>query len=530
MPTFELGALDLSIIGLYLVFIVWRGLSYAKAHTNAEEYFLAGRSLTWPLVGLSLYASNMSSSSLVGLAGSAYGTGISVYNYEWMAAVVLVFFAVFFLPYYLRSQVYTMPEFLEKRFDARSRYYFSGLTILATIIVDTAGSLYAGALVIKLIFPQIPIWQSILALALVSGLYTIAGGLTAVVYTDAIQGVLLTAGSILITVIAFVKVGSWDAVKAVTPPKMLHLMMPLDDPFLPWLGVLLGVPILGFYFWCTNQFMVQRVLAARDANHGRWGALFAGLLKLPLIFIMVLPGTMARVLYPNLSNPDLVYPTLLFDLLPVGVLGLVLAGLVAAIMSSIDSTLNSASTLITMDFFKKLRPQTSNEGLMRAGRIFTFVFMILAAAWAPQIQNFPSLFQYLQSVLAYLSPPIVALFLVGLFWKRANGHGAFAALMVGFVIGVMGVTMLVLGVDTWLTRIHFLYMAVLMLITCSATIVVVSLLTEPPKEEQVKAYIWTRAVYDAETQQLIGLPWYKNYRVLSLLLLVLTALVVGTFW
>jgi SSS family solute:Na+ symporter len=245
---------------------------------------------------------------------------------------------------------------------------------------------------------------------------------------------------------------------------------------------------------------------------------------------MVLPGTMARVLYPDLPNPDLVYPTLLFDLLPVGVLGLVLAGLVAAIMSSIDSTLNSASTLITMDFFKKLRPQTSNEGLMRAGRIFTFVFMILAAAWAPQIQNFPSLFQYLQSVLAYLSPPIVALFLVGLFWKRANGHGAFAALMVGFVIGVMGVTMLVLGVDTWLTRVHFLYMAVLMLITCSATMVVVSLLTEPPKEEQVKAYIWTRAVYDAETQQLVGLPWYKNYRVLSLLLLVLTALVVGTFW
>ena len=166
MPTFELSALDLSIVGIYLVFIVWRGLSYAKAHTNAEEYFLAGRSLTWPLVGLSLYASNMSSSSLVGLAGSAYGTGISVYNYEWMAAVVLVFFAVFFLPYYLRSQGYTMPEFLEKRFDARSRYYFSGLTILATIIVDTAGSLYAGALVIKLIFPQIPIWQSILALAL----------------------------------------------------------------------------------------------------------------------------------------------------------------------------------------------------------------------------------------------------------------------------------------------------------------------------------------------------------------------------
>jgi SSS family solute:Na+ symporter len=530
MPAFRVSTVDLFIIAAYLIFIIWRGISYAKAHENAEEYFLAGRSLTWPLVGLSLYASNMSSSSLIGLAGSGYGTGISVYAYEYMATVVLVFFAAFFLPQYLRSRVYTMPEFLERRYDARSRYYFSGLTILGTIIIDTAGALYAGALVIKLAFPEIPIWQSILALALVSGLYTVAGGLRAVVYTDAFQGTLLTVGSIIITVLVFVKIGSWEAVKEVTPPEQLRLMMPLDDPFLPWPGALLGVPILGFYFWCTNQFMVQRVLGAKDTNHGRWGALFAGLLKLPLLFIMVLPGTMARVLYPDLPNPDLVYPTLLFDLLPVGVLGLVLAGLIAAIMSSIDSTLNSASTLVTMDFFRKLRPQTSNEGLMWVGRVFTAVFMILAAAWAPQIENFPSLFQYLQSVLAYLSPPIVALFLVGLFWKRANGHGAFAALVVGFGIGVTGITMVVLGMDTWLARIHFLYIAPLMLAVCSLTIVVVSLLTHAPKEEQVKAYIWNRSVYNAESAQLRGVPWYKNYRVLSVALLALTALIVLSFW
>ena len=530
MTEFHLTTVDLAIIGLYLVFIVWRGISYAKAHENAEDYFLAGRSLTWPLVGLSLYASNMSSSSLIGLAGSGYGTGISVYNYEWWAAVILVFFAIFLLPYYLRSQVFTMPEFLERRYDVRSRYYFSGLTIVGTIFIDTAGSLYAGALVIKLIYPAIPIWQTILALALVSGLYTIAGGLRAVVYTDAFQATLLTLGSIIITVLVFLKVGSWEAVKAVTPPENLRLMMPLDDPFLPWLGALAGVPILGFYFWCTNQFMVQRVLGAKDANHGRWGALFAGFLKLPLIFIMVLPGTMARVLYPDLESPDLVYPTLLFSLLPTGVLGLVLAGLVAAIMSSIDSTLNSASTLLTMDFFKKFRPQTSNKGLMWAGRGFTFLFMVVAAAWAPQIQRFPSLFQYLQSVLSYISPPIVALFLVGLFWKRANGNGAFAALLAGFVFGAVAIASQAAGAENWLTQTHFLYLAVILLAICTLTHIAVSLLTAAPREEQIKAYIWTRADYEAESRELSCLPWYQNYRIQGAALLILTVLVVGAFW
>ncbi len=530
MQTFELSLIDTAIVVLYAVFVIFLGLRLAKKHESPEEYFLGGRALTWPLVGLSLYASNMSSSSLVGLAGSAYGTGISVYNYEWMATVVLVIFAIFFLPYYLRSQVYTMPEFLEKRFDSRSRYYFSTLTIISTIIIDTAGALYAGSLIIKLILPQIPIWQSMLGLALLAGFYTIAGGLSAVVYTDAIQAVLLTLGAILVAILAFMKVGSWEAVTAVTPERMLSVIQPLDDPFLPWLGLITGVPVLGFYFWCTNQFMVQRVLGAKSVDHGRWGALLAGLLKLPVIFFMVLPGTMARVLYPDLPNPDLVFPTLMFDLLPVGLLGLVAAGVLAAIMSSIDSTLNSASTLITMDFFKKLRPQTDNETLTWVGRIFTFIFMVLAAAWAPQIQKFPSLFAYLQNVLAFVSPPIVACFLTGLFWKRANGHGAFAALMTGFIIGVIGIYMIVAGYDNWFTRIHFLYMAGIMLVLCTAIIVIVSLLTAPPDQEKTHAYIWTKNVFDEETRTLQQVPWYQNYRVQSAFLLLLTAIFVALFW
>lgn len=536
MAHFELSTIDLTIVVLYLVFVVALGLRFAKKNESAEEYFLGGRSFTWPLVGLSLYASNLSSASLIGMAGSAYGTGISVYNYEWMAAVILVFFAIFFLPFYLRSKVYTMPEFLERRFDTRARYIFSGVTLIATIIIDTAATLYAGGLVVRMIFPQIPMWQSVSVIALFSGLYTIAGGLAAVVFTDAVQAILLTIGAMLISIIAFFKVGSWGAVTAVTPPEMLSIVQPASDSFLPWPGLLTGVPLLGFYFWCNNQFMVQRVLGAKDVNHGRWGALFAGLLKLPIIFLMVLPGTMARVLYPAAqnpalqSNPDLVFPTLMFNLLPVGVVGIVAAGLIAAIMSSIDSTLNSASTLVTMDFFKKLRPHASSTQLTWAGRIFTAIFMVLAAAWAPNIEKFQSLWQYLQMVLGYVAPPIVACFLMGLFWKRANGHGAFAALLIGFGVGILDVALRVAGISVWFTEIHFLYLTTLRLVLCMATIVVVSLLTAPPPDEKTRGYIWTKSVYQAESQALQGLAWYKNYRVLSMALLALTAVFVAVFW
>src|SRR3990172_2781718 len=214
---FNLEAIDLIVLLLYLAFILWRGFMYVKTHDNADDYFLAGRSLVWWLVGLSLFASNMSSSSLIGLAGSGYETGISVYSYEWMAAVVFIIFAIFFLPFYLKTKVYTMPEFLEKRYDKRARYYFSALTIIGNIGIDTAATLYAGALVIQIIFPQIELWQSILALAIISGLYTIAGGLKAVVFTDAFQAVILVIGSIIVTILAFIKVGSWDAVFDVTP-------------------------------------------------------------------------------------------------------------------------------------------------------------------------------------------------------------------------------------------------------------------------------------------------------------------------
>jgi len=527
MVEYRLHFIDIMIIALYAVFIIGKGIYWSRKHRNADDYFLAGRAMTWPLIGASLYASNLSSTTLVGLAGSGYGTGISVFNYEWMAAVILVFFAIFFLPLYLRSKVYTMPEFLEKRYDSRARYYFSLLTLLGNIIVDTAGSLYAGGLVLKMIFPQIPMWETVLVMAVLAGAYTIAGGLVAVIYTDAVQAFLLQVGAIIIAIFAFLKIGDWQTVLDATPKEMLSLVRPLDDGFMPWLGLVTGVPLLGFYFWCTNQFMVQRVLSAKNVHHGRLGAIFAGFLKIPVIWLMVLPGTMARVLYPGLENPDMVYPMLIFDMLPIGILGLVLASFLAALMSQVDSTLNSASTLVTMDFVKKFKPGLSGSSLMWVGRGVTLVFMILAAAWAPHIEKFGSLFKYLQNVLSYIAPPIVAVFILGVFWKRANASGAFASLLAGLVLAVL---LLLFNQVEWIQNIHFLYMGPILFIICSGIHISVSLVTKPPPLEKTSSFTWSRKMYTDETVKLKSSPWYYNYRILSLVLLVFTFIVVVIYW
>jgi SSS family solute:Na+ symporter len=553
MPRFELAAPDLLMVLLYVVFIVGLGFHFAKRTKTTDDYFLAGRSLTWWLIGFSLFASNVSSSTLVGLSSAAFSTGISVYNYEWMAALVLIVFLVFFLPFYLKTRVYTMPEFLERRFDQRSRYYFSALLVFMNITIDTAAALYAGSLVVQIIYPEVPMWLSVVVLGILAGVYTIAGGLKAVVYTDAVQAVLLLIGAGLVAALSFNAIGgSWSAVVASVPASDLSIVRPASDPVMPWPGLITGVFLLGFYFWATNQFMVQRALGAKDLDHGRWGALFAGLLKLPIIFLMVLPGIFGRLLYPAAdypalaANPDLIFPTLMFDLLPVGVRGLIITALVAAIMSSVDSTLNSASTLVTMDFIKKIKPAASNRSLVIAGRIVTFVFMTLAILWAPQIVKFPNIWTYLQQMLAYLAPPIVACFFAGVFWKRANGHGALAALVVGhlaaalfFVLALSGsiivqthaltpeeIQMATAGTPV----IHFLYLAPILLMISLAALVVVSLATDKPDEEVVRTLTWSPAILAAETPALRRLAWYKNYRYQSAAMLVLIAIFVIAWW
>jgi len=524
--TFELQPIDRVVVCIYLVFVVALGLYLSRKHESAEDYFLAGRSMLWPMIGLSLFASNISSTTLVGLAGDAYSTGISVFNYEWMAAIVLVFFALFMLPSVLQSRVYTIPELLEQRFDHRARMYFSALTLFLNILVDTAGTLYAGGLIIQLIFPQVPIWQTITALAIVAGIYTAAGGLSAVIYTDALQAVLLLMGSVLITFFALEQVGGWGNVVSQVSPDMLSLIRPPGDPGVPWPGLMTGVVLLGFYFWCTNQFMVQRLLSARDEFHGRVGALFAGFLKLPVLFIMVLPGTIAILLYPDLPKPDLVYPTLMFDLLPAGILGLVAAGFTAALMSQIDSTLNAASTLVTMDFIRRWKPDLSPHQLMRVGQVVTIIFMCLAVLWAPQIENFGSLFKYLQKILSYAVPPVLSLFLVGFFWRRASASSALVTLVIGTLAGLgLFMTVEVLA----LFDLHFLYVAPLLFLISSLVLFIVSLARPDADSSGADAFSWSPELWHRENRALKNIPWRRNYRFYCVVLLLLTAIIVFLF-
>ena len=574
MGNFNLSPLDLGIIVVYMLGIVIYGIKKGK-QKNSEDYFLGGRTMTWPIVGIALFSANISSSTLVGLASDAFQTNINVYNYEWYAVVVLIFFSIFFLPFYLKSKVYTMPEFLERRYDKRSRYYFSFITILGNVMVDTAAGLYVGSIVLKLLFPEISSSTIIIILAVAAAAYTIPGGLNSVIQTEVIQAILLIIGSCLLTYFAFDQLGAgWHGMMTKldtllsngevnfgaraaegkfipeTAREVFSLVRPLNDEFMPWWGLLTGVPLLGFYFWANNQFMVQRVLGAKDLNHGRWGALFAGFLKLPVILIMVVPGVLALLLfnklniselnYPlasgglceNLSDcPNLTYPVLLFQLLPTGVLGLVVAGLLAAMMSSVSATFNSASTLITMDFVKQIRPEMTSKQLVRAGQLATLILVVLSSLWVPYIEQVSdSLWAYLQLVIAYTSPPVVSAFVLGLFWKRANSNGAIASLLAGGSAALLMIFSQAYDIFTGLNELHFLMKANLLFVLSIFIHVLVSLITGKPDPEKIKAYTYKRELFAEETRELAFLPWYKNYRVLALFLLIITAIVVGIFW
>lgn len=559
---FNLSTLDIGVMVFYAVAIIAYGL-YKGKKDSSEEYFLGGRSMTWPIVGISLFAANISSSTLVGLAGEGFKTNVHVFNYEWLAVVVLIIFAIFFMPFYIKSRVYTMPEFLERRYDSRSRYYFSFITLIGNVIIDTAAGLYVGMLVLQIVFPEMETWQIIVVLAAAAAAYTIPGGLSSVIHTEVIQAILLVAGSCILTYYCFDQVGGWDnllsgltdmqgtaPVMDKTTDEIFSLVRPIGSvdydggEFMSWRGLLFGAPILGFYFWANNQFMVQRVLSAKDLNHGRWGALFAGLLKLPVLFIMVLPGVFAIILFKDLDLsqissgdcqnlvdcPDMTYPTLLFQLLPSGLLGLVLAGLLAAMMSSVSATFNSASTLITMDFVQKARPDMSSKDLVRTGQIATLVLVVLASLWAPQIEHFGSLFKYLQLVLAFICPPVVAVFVLGLFWKRASASGAFAALMAGFFIAIFLILSIAFDLSETVNNIHFLDRAALLFLICMLVHIGVSLNSQGPNEEVISKYTWRKSIWTEETAELADLPWYQNYRILSIILLAITIVLVAWWW
>jgi len=502
------------------------GLLVSRRRLAPVDYFLASRATEWPVIGLALLASNMSSTALVGLAGGAYAIGISVYNYEWTATVVLVFFCLYLLPFVIRSRTYTMPEFLERRYDSRVRLLFAVLTLFLTVFVDSAGVLYSGSLVCRLLFPNQALWLVVTLLAGTAGLYAALGGLRAVIYTEAVQGVVLMAGALVISVAAFNRAGGWHAVMSGVDPNALSLIQPLSDRGVPWPGLLLGIPLLGFYYWCTNQAIVQRVLSAKNIDHARWGALFAGLLKLPVLFLIVLPGTCALLLFPRLPRADMVYPRLILELLPQGFVGLVVGGFAAATMVSIAAMLNSASTLITMDVVRFFNPSLADADMVRIGRWATAGLLVVAVCWAPELQLFSSLWQYLQAVLAYAVPPVVAVFLGGMFWRGANAKGAVAAMTLGSICGLS--LFLMNAVLDW-THLHFLYAAPILTVIDLAILVFVSLSDPGLAAAGSEATMWRLDYQRAENRRLEPLPVWQNYRVLAAALLALTAGIVVAF-
>lgn len=526
MPDFDVQLLDIIVLAVYLVLARLIPLWMASGMEDADDMFLGGRNFIWPLIGFSLFATNMSGASFIGLAGAGYNQGVSVYNYEWSAAVILIFFIFFILPFYLRSGVFTLPEFLEKRFDYRSRRVFSGINLFFNMFIDAAGALYAGALVFVVLF-DIPLWLSVAGLAVLAAVISIFGGLEAVVVSDTAQAIMLIVGGSIVAIMAYAQLPSWQAVVDAAGAESLSIIKPPDDPAMPWPGIITGVLVIGTYFWTTNQLIVQRTLGAKTMNHGRWGSIFAGFLKLPILFFMILPGTMALVLYPDLSNPDMVFPVLVFDLLPVGLSGLILAALIAAITSSIDSILNSAGTLITMDFIEPLYPDISDRGLVLAGQIATGVALLVAIIWAPQIDRFETLWGYLQSCLSYTTPPIVATFVGGIFWSRANRHGAFATLLLGVGLGVV---FFILNEIIGVFEIQFLYAAGLSLVGSVLILVLVSLATEPPPKEKTDELTWDVSYWHAETEELKELAWWQNYRTHSVLLVITTVVILYFFW
>lgn len=511
---------------IYLVAIVWVAWASSRRVKTPEDLFLAGRGLGFGVIGLSLFASNVSSTTLIGLSGAAYTSGIAVANYEWMAAVVMVFAAVFLIPVYLRNRCRTVPEFLGLRYSLGIRRYVSAWMIGLSVLVDTAGSLFAGALVLQVLVPGLPLWPVVIGLGLFAGLYTVVGGLRAVMITDALQAIVLIAGSSVIAWMVFKQFDfSWAAATTNLPEGHLSLVRPASDPSMPWTGLLVGVPILGLYYWSMNHYISQRFFAAKSEDHARWGAILAAALKLLPLFIMVLPGAMALSLYPSLSSGDQVFPTLVKDLLPIGLRGLVLAALLAAIMSTIDSTINAASALVHYDFIANHANRSSahqgHAGLPRA-RLLTLIFMMIAIAWAPVIQGFPGLFAYLQQMFAVAVPPFVVVYFLGLGWKQANARSAWWCLILGHGLGLG----FVVATQYQLWTLHFLETAGLTTALCLLVQLVVARVGAAEEAAPKNVVLWSKTMLPMTKSY----GFLKDYRSQIIVLLVLTAAMVGAFF
>lgn len=502
-----LDAVDLLILALYFAIIFGIGYWAArKEKTQSKDYFLAGRDVGWLAVGASLFASNIGSEHLVGLAGTGAASGLAVGHFEWLACLILLLLGWLFVPFYLRSGVYTMPEFLERRYNSAARWYLTTISIIGFVLTKISVTLFAGGVIVQAL-TGLDLWTSSAIVVLATGVYTVAGGLRAVIYTEVVQTFVLILGSVTLMALGLGAVGGWSGLEARVPADFFSMWKPAKHPDFPWTGIVFGAPILGIWYWCTDQHIVQRVLAARGIEEARSGTIFAGYLKILPVFIFVLPGIIAAALYSDVrgAGADAAYPVLVTRLLPAGFKGLVVAALVAAVMSSLSSVFNSCSTLITWDVYRKLRPHASERRLVAVGRLATGVLVVLGLLWIPLMKYISThLYIYLQSVQAYIAPPIAACFLLGVLMPRLNGTGAIVSLLVGFVLGALRLGLeLVNGPArtgltrdspwVWVAEINFLHYAVLLFIVCSALLIGVSLATAPPLREQVEGLTYRRA-------------------------------------
>jgi SSS family solute:Na+ symporter len=544
-----MGLLDWLMILAY--FGLMLGISWwviRKGKDTTDDYFLAGRNLGWFIVGASIFASNIGAEHLVGLAGSGCTDGVAMAHYELHAWCVLVLGWVL-VPFYMRSMVYTMPEFLERRFSPTARWVLSVISLVAYVLTKMAVGIFAGGIVFGTLLPELRLdlgfvtlnsfWIGSLAVVVLTGLYTVLGGMRAVAYTDAAQTLILIFGSVLVTVFGLIKLGGWTELRSILPSDMFNLWKPLipagmegtwapvKEPtriawyfngYYPWLGMLFCAPIIGLWYWCTDQYIVQRALGAPNERQARRGTICAGFLKLLPVFIFIIPGMIAYALAVSGKVPELrgllgpngqalreqsqsAFPLMVAHVLPVGVRGLVVAGLLSALMSSLAGAFNASSTLFTMDLYQKFRPRASQHQLVWIGRVATTIMVLIGIAWIPVIQGAQGLYHYLQAVQGYLAPPIFVVFFLGVFWKRLNARGCLAALIVGFILGVFRLavdTPVTLGLTgfqdgypagsfLWIiNNIYFQYFSLIIFFVSVAVMVAVSYLTAAPPDTKVQ--------------------------------------------
>jgi len=498
----SLAGLDIAVITVYFLIIFAIGFYFARKEKTTTDYFLASRNVGWFAIGASLFVSNISTEHFIGLAGTGASSGLAVGHFEWLACLILLILGWVFVPFYLRSNVFTMPEFLERRFSRGSAVYLASISIIAYVLTKISVHLWAAAIVMKGITGWSPLTAAVI-LVVVTGIYTIAGGLSAVIYTEVVQTLVLLTGAIALTFIGLHEVGGFAGLRAAVPASYFHMMKPASDPGFPWTGVFFGAPILGIWYWCTDQVIVQRVLSARDEGHAKAGTIFAGFLKILPVFLLVLPGLIAFALFKDMfvigpdgspTNGDIAFPTLILNLLPTGLVGLMIAALLAALMGGMASVFNSTSTLVTLDFYKKLRPDATEKQLVLIGRVATALMVVLGIAWVPFISRISGqLYIYLQSVQGYISPPIAACFILGILWPRLNAQGAISSLLTGFVLGSVRFVLELdypggvgaPGAIQGLIAMNFLHYAIVMFVACCAVLIGVSMVTPAPDRKKL---------------------------------------------